>query len=111
MSHRYVARCCAISTIVALTACPGAQDTTDAELGQVQQAVAQIAISHITFGTIGLDSNNVATGPNVFPVGVRITNTGDATATNLSAAFAFTTANANIAVDAPSTVNFASLAP
>src|SRR5262249_62004331 len=35
----------------------------------------------------------------------------DATATNLTATFAFTTANANINLDAPPTVTIASLAP
>ncbi|HEX2688358.1 MAG TPA: hypothetical protein VHN14_17125, partial [Kofleriaceae bacterium] len=83
----------------------------EAQLGQTHQAVAQVAISHITWGTIGLDSNSVTAGPNVFPVGVRITNTGDATATNLTATFAFTTANANINLAGPPTVNIASLDP
>jgi len=81
------------------------------QLGQTRQAVTQVAVSHITFGTIGLDSNNVNAGPNVFSVGVRITNTGGETATNLTATFAFTTANANLTLDVPSTVPIASLAP
>jgi hypothetical protein len=81
------------------------------QLGQTHQAVTQVEISHITFGTIGLDSNDVNAGPNVFPVGVRITNTGGETATDLTATFAFTTTNANINLDAPPTVNIASLAP
>jgi large repetitive protein len=81
------------------------------QLGQTRQAIAQVGISQITFGTIGLDSNNVTAGPNVFPVGVRVTNTGDATATNLTAAFAFTTTNANINLDGPPTVTIASLTP
>jgi VCBS repeat-containing protein len=96
--------------IVTSSACALGEDEAP-QLGEVQQGVAQLAVSNITFGVIGLDSNSVTSGPNVFPVGVRITNTGDATATDLSAAFAFTTANANIAVDAPATVAFASLAP
>jgi len=89
----------------------GGNHGDEPQLGETHQAIAQVAISNITFGTIGLDSNNVTAGPNVFPVGVRVTNTGDATATNLTATFAFTTTNANINLDGPPTVNFASLAP
>jgi large repetitive protein len=48
-------------------------------------------------------------GPNVFPVGVRLFSVGDTTATDLSAEFAFTTANANVTVDLPSTVTIESL--
>ncbi|HEY0994235.1 MAG TPA: cadherin-like domain-containing protein, partial [Kofleriaceae bacterium] len=69
-----------------------------------------LTVTPITWNMMGLDSNDVTKGPNVFPVGMRIANTGDVTATNLSAAFTFTTANANITVDSPSTVTLASLA-
>jgi hypothetical protein len=83
----------------------------DPAVGEPQQAGAAVAVIPITWGVIGLDSTNVNVGPNAFPVGVRITNTGDQTATNLSASFAFTTANAHVDVDGPSTVKVASLAP
>lgn len=40
----------------------------------------------LTWNVVGLDSNNVDVGPNNFPVGVRVCNTGDE-ATNLTATF------------------------
>ncbi len=40
---------------------------------------------------LGLDSNNVNTGPNVFPVGVRVCNTGSDPATNVVATWAWKT--------------------
>jgi len=40
---------------------------------------------------IGLDSNNVNTGPNAFPVGVRVCNTGSDPATNAVATWAWKT--------------------
>src|SRR5262249_37659921 len=90
-----------------LAACVGSPDES---LGETQQDVTTLSIAHLTWGVIGLDSNRVADGPNVFPVGVRITNNSAANVTGLSAAFAFTTANANVSVDAPSTVSISSLA-
>src|SRR6266508_5484990 len=59
-------------------------------------AAAILTVTPITWNVIGLDSNNVNVGPNNFPVGVRICNTGDATATSVSATFVWDTANANI---------------
>jgi outer membrane protein OmpA-like peptidoglycan-associated protein len=110
MSRRFAGIHCLAFVVLTFSACLSDYDD-ESQFGQVPQAVAQVAISHITFGTIGLDSNNVSIGPNVFPVGVRITNNGDATATDLTATFAFTTANANINLDGPATVSIASLAP
>ncbi|MBI5154070.1 HYR domain-containing protein, partial [Candidatus Poribacteria bacterium] len=46
-----------------------------------------LEIKPVTWDVIGLDSNNVNSGPNRYPVGVRVSNTGDASATNLSVAF------------------------
>ncbi len=46
-----------------------------------------LTVTPITWNVIGLDSNDVNVGPNNFPVGVRVCNTGDATATNVSADF------------------------
>src|SRR5215212_6982108 len=50
-------------------------------------AAAVLTISPITWNVIGLDSNNVSVGPNNFPVGVRVCNTGDVTATNVTSTF------------------------
>ncbi len=50
-------------------------------------AAAQLTITPLTWNVIGLDSNNVNVGPNNFPVGARVCNTGDATANNVSSAF------------------------
>ncbi|HEY8739612.1 MAG TPA: DUF11 domain-containing protein, partial [Candidatus Dormibacteraeota bacterium] len=59
---------------------------------------------------IGLDSNNVNSGPSSYQVGARVCNTGDATATNVVATFVFDTANANINLTGSGTDTFVSLA-
>ncbi|HET7010149.1 MAG TPA: sortase [Anaerolineales bacterium] len=52
--------------------------------------------SSFTFNVVGLDSNDVSLGPNNFPVGVRVCNTGDAAATNVAADFVWDSSNPNI---------------
>ena len=47
-------------------------------------AAGALSITPITWNVIGLDSNDVTTGPNLFPVGVRVCNTGDADVTNVN---------------------------
>jgi uncharacterized repeat protein (TIGR01451 family) len=47
---------------------------------------------------IGLDSNDVSSGPNSFPVGTRICNTGSSDATNVAATFTWDTSNAYISL-------------
>lgn len=61
-------------------------------------ALAQpiLTITPITWNVVGLDSNDVTTGPNNFPVGARVCNTGDTDATNVTSAFVWDTANAFI---------------
>ena len=54
-------------------------------------AAAVLTISPLTWNVIGLDSNNVAVGPNNFPVGARVCNTGDAVATNVTSNFVWDT--------------------
>ncbi len=54
-------------------------------------AAAILTITPITWNVIGLDSNDVTDGPENFPVGARVCNTGDAAATNLSADFVWDT--------------------
>jgi mucin-19 len=50
------------------------------------QAAAVLSVTPITWNVVGLDSNNVNVGPNNFPVGARVCNTGDA-ASNVTATF------------------------
>jgi LPXTG-site transpeptidase (sortase) family protein len=50
-------------------------------------AAAVLTISPITWNVIGLDSNNVSVGPNNFPVGARVCNTGNVAATNVTSTF------------------------
>src|SRR6266542_1890224 len=52
-------------------------------------AAAVLTVAPLTWNVIGLDSNNVNVGPNNFPVGARVCNTGNATATNVTASFAW----------------------
>jgi uncharacterized repeat protein (TIGR01451 family) len=56
-------------------------------------ADASLTIIPITWNVIGLDSNDVNVGPNHFPVGARVCNTGDAPATNVTSAFVWGSAN------------------
>lgn len=65
---------------------------------------------------VGLDSNNVNAGPNQFAKGVRVCNTGDATATNIVVRFFFDSTPTpstyiNLQPGSPDTLNFASLDP
>src|SRR4051812_21987331 len=69
------------------------------ELGEVlekrQLLAAQLQVTPVTWDVIGLDSNQFASGvgPDTSVSGVRITNTGPDTATNVSASFNWTSAN------------------
>ena len=54
-------------------------------------APGPLTVTPITWDVVGLDSNNVNTGPNVFPVGVRVCNTGSDPATNVAATWAWKT--------------------
>lgn len=58
-------------------------------------AAPTLSITPLTWNVVGLDSNNVNVGPNNFPVGARVCNTGTA-ATNLVATFVWDTSNAYI---------------
>ena len=59
---------------------------------------ASLSITPVTWDVVGLDSNSPGTGPKNFPVGAKVCNTGNATATGVATAFAWTTANANISL-------------
>ena len=59
---------------------------------------ASITATPLTWNIIGLDSNNPATGPNRFPVGTRICNTGTTSTGIVTATFLWDSANAYIAL-------------
>ena len=71
------------------------------------------SITPITWNVVGLDSNNVTVGPNVFPIGARIcNNTGSATsATTWQAKFNWVTTSSYITLTSPSVLPVPSLAP
>src|SRR5687768_16307373 len=75
-------------------------------------AAPSLAITPITWGVVGLDSNQVTDGPNVFPVGARVCNTGDAAASNVQSAFVWDSTNSllNIRAGSSSFLNQATLA-
>src|SRR6185295_15034513 len=56
-------------------------------------ASAILTVTPLTWNILGLDSNDVTTGPNEFPVGARVCNTGSVTATNVTSAFGWTTSD------------------
>ena len=59
-------------------------------------AQAQLSITPTTWNVIGLDSNRTSDGPNVFPAGARVCNTGGTTLNNVTANFVWDSANAFI---------------
>ncbi|MEW6079645.1 MAG: Ig-like domain-containing protein, partial [Thermodesulfobacteriota bacterium] len=73
-------------------------------------AAAVLTVEPITWNIVGLDSNDVNAGPNKFPVGVRITNTGDVAATNVAATFVWEDAN-DLYSDDPSPDPYINLRP
>ena len=64
-------------------------------------AAPSLAITPITWDVVGLDSNNVNVGPNEFPVGARVCNTGSA-ATNLVGTFKWDSVNSYIGLNSGS---------
>lgn len=79
-------------------------------LAQPAQAAASLTVTPITWNVVGLDSNSPNTGPNQFPVGVRVCNTGGSSATNTSTSFVWDTANANVAIAESPTRSLGTLA-
>ena len=57
---------------------------------------ASLTVTPITWNVVGLDSNSPATGPNRFPVGARVCNTGTSVLSDVTANFIWDSANANI---------------
>ena len=75
-----------------------------------EPAQAALTITKTTWNVIGLDSNNVTVGPNIFPVAASVCNTGPSTATNLTTAFIWDSSNGFINLTGPATVNRGTLA-
>ncbi len=59
-------------------------------------AATTLTVNPITWNVIGLDSNNVAVGPNHFPIGARVCNTGASAASNVTARFVWDTTDTYI---------------
>jgi hypothetical protein len=74
------------------------------------QAAVSLNTSLLTWGVIGLDSNDVTTGPNLFPVGVRACNSGSTSATGGTARLVWDSANPYLNVQGPAAVSFGTLA-
>ena len=74
-----------------------------------QGAQAQLSITPVTWNVIGLDSNNPAVGPNKFPVGARVCNSGATALSNVSANFVWDSANAFVNLGVPATLTAATL--
>src|SRR5687767_12154523 len=76
----------------------------------LETASAGLTIQPTTWNVVGLDSNNTSVGPNTFPIGVRVCNTGAATVTNVSATYVWDSANIYISLSGPSVITVPSLA-
>jgi Bacterial Ig domain len=79
-------------------------------VAQPAQAAASLTVTPITWNVVGLDSNSPTSGPNQFPVGVRVCNTGSSSATNTATSFVWDTANANIGIAESPTRSLGTLA-
>ena len=65
----------------------------------VYPAFAGITITPTTWNVVGLDSNRVNDGPNVYPVGARVCNTGGAAVSNIVSRFVWDSTNIYINLD------------
>ncbi|MDP8956615.1 MAG: sortase [Actinomycetota bacterium] len=80
-------------------------------IGPAAKAAPVLTIEPITWNVVGLDSNNVNSGPNRFMVGARACNTGTDPATNIVATFVWDSTNPLINLVGASTLSTESLAP
>lgn len=87
----------------------GPQGVQAAAAGDVKLAAAALTIETITWDVVGLDSNDVTTGPNTYPVGVRVCATGGAVA-DITVAFTWDSFNPYLNLFGPSVLSIASLA-
>lgn len=72
-------------------------------------AAPALTIEHISWNVIGLDSNDVTTGPDRFLQGARVCNTGDEPAVDLTTSFVWDSSNPYLAVEGPTSVTVAAL--
>jgi len=68
-------------------------------------ASAALTLTKNSWNVIGLDGNNVSTGPNIFPVGATLCNTGPSEATNVTTTFAWDSSNGLINLAGAASVN------
>ena len=73
------------------------------------RAQATLQIELITWNTIGLDNANINVGPNIYPVGSRVCNTGNAAAANVNVEFEWVTTNNLFTLLSPSSFSIGSL--
>lgn len=96
--------------VTTTTAAPGAAEVVAAAAaGDVQATAAALTIETITWDVVGLDSNDVTTGPNTYPVGVRVCATGGAVS-DITVALAWDSFNPYLNLFGPSVLSIASLA-
>ena len=74
------------------------------------RAAATLTVTRITWNVVGLDSNKVATGPNQFPVGMRVCNSGSSAAANTTATFTWDSTNQYVSLLESPTISIGSLA-
>jgi uncharacterized repeat protein (TIGR01451 family) len=75
-----------------------------------QTAYASLTITPTSWNVIGLDSNNVNSGPDTFQIGARICNTGGTALTNVSGTFVWDSFNSYINLKAGNSAGATSLA-
>lgn len=80
-------------------------------LPQAAMAAPALSIEPLTWHVVGLDSNDVTTGPDSFLVGARVCNPGDATASGVSVTFVWDSANPFLLLDGAATHERGDLAP
>jgi uncharacterized repeat protein (TIGR01451 family) len=73
-------------------------------------AAPVLTATPITWGVVGLDSNDVTDGPNTFASGARVCNTGTSAATNVTATYAWTTVNTYINLTGQNPLSLSTLA-
>jgi uncharacterized repeat protein (TIGR01451 family) len=74
------------------------------------QAAPILSLNMISWGVIGLDSNDVDAGPNTFAEGARLCNTGTSSADDLTGTFVWDSANAYVSIYGLSSLSVSSLA-
>lgn len=77
--------------------------------GQSTHAAAELSITPITWNVIGLDSVDVFSGSNIYPVGARVCNIGSEVATNVIVDFIWTSTNPYIELSGTNSQSLPSL--